>query len=63
MDAEAVKKIIRDHPEVIAYSFEDVRLSMVSVTHCFEFSQRYPSFKNLANFEGRNLQRKSAVHL
>ncbi len=32
-DAEAVKKIIKDHPEVIANSFEDVRPSTVSVTH------------------------------
>ncbi len=37
-DEEAVKKIIRDHPEVIANSLEDVRPSTVSVTHRFELT-------------------------
>ncbi len=32
-DAEVVKKIIKDHPEVIANSFEGERPSTVSVTH------------------------------
>ena len=34
-DVEAVRKIIRDYPEVIANSFEDVRPSTVSVTPRF----------------------------
>ena len=37
-DAELVKKIIRNYPEVIAHSFEDVRSSTVSVTHRFELT-------------------------
>ncbi len=41
-DAEAVKKIIRDYPAVIANSFEDVRLSTVSVTHRFELTSENP---------------------
>ncbi len=35
-DTEAVKNIIKDHPGVIANSFEDVRPSTMSVTHRFE---------------------------
>ncbi len=41
-DAEAVKKIIRDHPEVIASSFEDLRLPTVSATHHFELMTENP---------------------
>ena len=41
-DAEAVKKIIGDHPEVIANSFEDVRRSAVSDTHRFELTSQNP---------------------
>ena len=37
-DAESVKKIVRDCPEVTANSFEDVRPSIVSVTHRFELT-------------------------
>ncbi len=35
-DTEAVKTIIKNHPEVITTSFEDVRPSTVSVTYRFE---------------------------
>ena len=41
-DAGAVKKIIRDHTEVIANSFEDVWPSTVSVTHRFELTSENP---------------------
>ena len=37
-DAEAVKRIIKNHLEVIATSFEDARPSTVSVTHRFELT-------------------------
>ncbi len=45
-DAEAVKKIIRDHQEVIANSFDDVRPSTVWVTHCFELTSENPIYQN-----------------
>ena len=41
-DAEAVKKIIRDHPEVIASPFEEVNPSTVPVTHHFELTSKNP---------------------
>ena len=44
-DAEAVKKIIRDHSEVIAISFEDPSLSIVEVTHRFELASENPIYK------------------
>ncbi len=44
-DAEAAKKLIRDHPEVIAKSFEDVRPSIVSVTHHFELTSENPIYQ------------------
>ncbi len=34
-DVETVRQILRDYPEVVANSFEDVRPSTVSVTHPF----------------------------
>ena len=43
-DAEAVKKIIRDHRKVIANSFEDVRSSTVSVTQRFELTSEDPVY-------------------
>ncbi len=44
-DAEAVKKILRDYPEVIANSFEDVRPSRVSVMHRFELTSENPMYQ------------------
>ncbi len=44
-DAEAVKKIIRNYPEVIANSFEDVQPSMVSVTYRFELTSENPIYQ------------------
>ncbi len=44
-DAEAVRKIIKDHLEVIANSFEDVRPSTVSVTHRFVLTSENPIYR------------------
>ncbi len=44
-DAEAVKKIIRDYPELIANSFENVRPSAVSVTHRFELTSEKSTYQ------------------
>ncbi len=44
-DTEAVKKINRDHPEVVANSFEDVRQSTVSVTDGFELTSENPIYQ------------------
>ncbi len=43
-DAESVKKMVRDYPEVIANSFEDMRPSTVSVTHRFELTSENPIY-------------------
>ena len=45
VESEAVKKIIRDYPEVIANSFEDVKTSKVSVTHRFELTSEKPIYQ------------------
>ncbi len=45
IDSEAVKKIIRDYPEVIANSFGDVRPSTVSVTHRSELTSENPIYQ------------------
>ncbi len=44
-DAEAVKKIIREHSEVIDNLFEDVRPSTVSDTHHFELTLENPIYQ------------------
>ncbi len=44
-DAEAVKKIIRDHSEVIADSFEEGKPPTVSVTHRFELTSENPIYQ------------------
>ena len=44
-DAEAVKMILRDYPEVIANSFENVTPSTVSVTHRFELTSENPIYQ------------------
>ncbi len=44
-DPETVEKIIRDHSEVIANSFEDVRKSTVSVTQHFELTSENPIYQ------------------
>ncbi len=44
-DAESVKVIVRDYPEVIANSIEDVRPSTVSVTHRFELTSENPIYQ------------------
>ncbi len=44
-DVGAVKAIIRDHPDAIANSFEDVRPSTVSVTHHFELTSENPTYQ------------------
>ncbi len=44
-DADAVKKIIREYPEVIANSFEVVKPSTVSVTHRFELTSENPIYR------------------
>ena len=41
-DSEAVKRIVREYPEVIANPFEDVRPATVSVTHRFELTPDNP---------------------
>ena len=43
-DAESVKQILRDYPEVITNSFEDVRPSTVSVTHRFALTFENPIY-------------------
>ncbi len=44
-DGEAVNKIIRDHPEVSANSFEDLKPSTISVTHRFELTSENPVYQ------------------
>ncbi len=41
-DSEAFERIVREYPEVIANSFEDVRPSTVSATHRFELTSDNP---------------------
>ncbi len=43
-DAESVRQIVRDCPEIIANSFEDVRPPTVSVTHRFELTSENPIY-------------------
>ena len=45
-DAEAVKKIMRDYPEVISYPFEDVRPSTVSINHRFALTSENSIYQN-----------------
>ena len=44
-EAEAVKTIIKSHSEVITTTFEDMRLSTVSVTHRFELTSDNPIYQ------------------
>ncbi len=46
-DAEAFKKIIRDHPEVNPNSFEEVRPSTVSFTHRLELTSENPIYQKV----------------
>ena len=40
---EGIKIILSNHPEVIAYSLENVRPSTVAVTSRFELTSNYPT--------------------
>ena len=44
-DAQAVKRVIKNHSEVIAPSFKDVRPSTVPVTHRFELTSDNPMYQ------------------